>query len=64
MKRVLAQYPEDKYGKISVNLWRIEQELVDENLRHIVGYYCHECHANVDAKVGKYSVPIPTTHNK
>ena len=53
----------DANGEVTINLEFAEEQLVRENIASIVGFWCHECHAKVDPKVGRYgkSMPMPGT---
>jgi hypothetical protein len=37
----------------------LEEDIVSENIRHIQGFWCHDCHAKEDPKVGKYGSKMP-----
>ena len=55
----------DSNGVVTINLEFAEEQLVRENIASIVGFWCHECHAKVDPKVGRYGklMPMPGVEN-
>ena len=61
-ERILSKHS-DKNGVVRIDLEEIEEELVLENLKSIVGYMCHECHADCDPKVGRYAIVILPSHS-
>lgn len=38
------------------------EEMVAENMKCIIGYWCHSCHASQDPQVGRYGIHLPPSH--